>query len=68
MEARTIVPGSAVWRAVKKLYRTAFPPEQRYSPAALWLTCALRRPATLLAWFEDGVFCGMSCTVDTGVP
>ena len=66
MEARTYGLGSETYRAVKALYLSAFPPEQRYCPEALWLTGLLRSRTENLAWFDDSRLAGMTYTVDTG--
>lgn len=65
METCTAFPGSKHYREVKRLFLSAFPPEERRSLLSLWLLNVMRPQVALRTYWEKDVFCGFSLTVDS---
>lgn len=65
METCTVFPGSRTYRAVKRLYLSAFPPEERRPLSSLWLLSAIRSKVSLLAYLDGKDLCGFTLTVDS---
>ena len=57
---------SDAYRQSKRLYETAFPPQQRYSHFGIWLMSKWKRPVEYLAYYDHNDYCGMTYTIDTG--
>ena len=58
-------PGSKTYRDVKRLYLSAFPPEERRPLCSLWLLSAIRPKVSLLAYLDGKNLCGFTLTVDS---
>lgn len=65
METCTVFPGTKRYREVKRLFLSAFPPEERRSLLTLWLLNAMRPQVALRSYREADRFCGFSLTVDS---
>lgn len=59
-------PLTKEYRAVKRLYLSAFPPEERRPLWHLWLLSRMREEVSLTAYYDDGDFCGFTLTVCSG--
>ena len=65
METCTVFPGTKYYREVKRLFLSAFPPEERRPLRNLWLLNVLRPQVALRAYREGDAFCGFTLTVDS---
>lgn len=65
MECHTIFPGSKTYRDVRRLYLSAFPPEERRSLFSLWLLSTMRPGVSLDVYLDKTALCGFSLTVDS---
>ena len=65
METCTVFPGTKCYREVKRLFLSAFPPEERRPLRNLWLLSILRPQVALRAYREGDAFCGFTLTVDS---
>lgn len=66
MTVKPVIPGTRTFRDVKKLYYSAFPPEERLPFSRMVLLNLLRSTVDMLAYFDEDNFCGFSFTVATG--
>lgn len=66
MKVSTVIPGSRSCREVKKLYEAAFPPEERYPFLRMLLMSILNPNVDLLAYEQEGAFCGFTMTASSG--
>ena len=66
METCTIVPGTRTYREVKRLYLSAFPPEERRPFFSLWLLSAIKAPVSLRAYMDGKDLGGFVLSVDSG--
>lgn len=66
METCTIIPGTKTYREVKRLYLSAFPPEERRPFFSLWLLSAMKAPVSLRAYRDGNTLCGFVLSVDSG--
>lgn len=65
METCTVFPGTRTYRDVKRLYLSAFPPEERRPLSSLWLLSVIRPKVSLLAYREGKTLCGFTLTVNS---
>jgi len=65
VQIKRVLPGTDTFRAVKRLYLSAFPENERLSFRRMTLLALLKPSVELLAYYEDDRFCGFSFTVVT---
>lgn len=64
MKICTAFPGTRTYREVRRLYLSAFPPEQRHPFVRLWLLSVLKPTVRLQAYRDGDRFCGFTLTVN----
>lgn len=65
MIIKKVFPGTQTFRNVDNLYHSAFPVEERIPFRRMALLSLLRPSVDLLAYYDEGTFCGFSFTVTT---
>lgn len=65
MKTYAVIPGTKIYRMVRRLFLEAFPAEERRPFWSLWLLSVVKRAVQLQAYKRENLFCGFSLTVCT---